>query len=399
MNNEQQPKRKKKRRGERADGRIQVTAQVGVNPDTGKPIRKSFYGKTRTEAERKRDEYLGLSKKGIDVSRSNIFVNQWVDEWIQMYDIDTTEYKAYIDRLRKSIGGMRIKDVTEGMLVQLMNSIKGKSRSCASKQKTIIKQCFHKAYKNRIIQDDPSQDITIPDETTSGTHRTLERWEIEAILNNWRIHPAGKWAMLMLFCGLRRGEMIALQWDCIDMKQRTLTVKRSASRSGSQFAILDKTKTPAGMRTIPVCDELYFMLCETPESEREGFVCKTATGYPITNQSVWDNWDIYCKAMTCVLNGINPSKTVLRNLSNTNTLTINNAQIQPFKCRMHDLRHTFATMLYNAGVDMKSAQYYLGHADSHITIDLYTHLTEEQKSKSGLKLTKYLDGYAQPPID
>jgi len=63
----------------------------------------------------------------------------------------------------------------------------------------------------------------------------------------------------------------------------------------------------------------------------------------------------------------------------------------------HDLRHTFATGFFEAGVDIKSAQYYLGHADASMTMNLYTHLTEERKNASRATLTDYLDDWLDPP--
>ena len=62
-----------------------------------------------------------------------------------------------------------------------------------------------------------------------------------------------------------------------------------------------------------------------------------------------------------------------------------------FKFTSHDLRHTFATALYDAGVPVKAAQYFLGHADIKITLDLYTHLSRERAAASRNKMVKYLD--------
>lgn len=67
-----------------------------------------------------------------------------------------------------------------------------------------------------------------------------------------------------------------------------------------------------------------------------------------------------------------------------------------FRFQPHDLRHTFATALYDAGVDVKSAQYYLGHADIRVTMDLYTHLSEEREKKSRAVLISFLDGWLAP---
>ena len=70
-----------------------------------------------------------------------------------------------------------------------------------------------------------------------------------------------------------------------------------------------------------------------------------------------------------------------------------------FNVRAHDLRHTFATALFEAGIPAKAAQYYLGHADIRMTLELYTHLSQEKEKATNSQLTGFLDGWLKlsPP--
>ncbi|MEG1844851.1 MAG: tyrosine-type recombinase/integrase, partial [Clostridia bacterium] len=64
-----------------------------------------------------------------------------------------------------------------------------------------------------------------------------------------------------------------------------------------------------------------------------------------------------------------------------------------FSVKAHDLRHTFATALFDAGVPAKAAQYYLGHADIRITLELYTHFSQEREKTTRSQLVGFLDGW------
>lgn len=378
--------KKKRQKGLRGDGRIMVTYTDGRRPD-GKPNKVFFYGQTRAEAEAKKQTYIDEKRGGLTHSDRGTTVNEWVDKWVAMYSIDVDAYAPYITVLRQDMGKRYIRGIREADLVRSLSRYEGRSKSGATKYRMILKQCFHRAYRNHIIPDDPAEDLKLP-EVTVGTHRALDRWEIDLIRENWSVYPAGRWAMIMLFCGLRRGEMIALDWSAIDMDARTLTVCAAASFSDGMTIIHDRTKTPAGMRKLPVCEPLYEMLNATPVAERVGPVCRSATGRQLTHDSVKKNWRTYCRLMTQILNGQEPT---LHQGRRASTDPAPESYERVFSCQQHDLRHTFATMLFEAGISAKDAQYYLGHSDLRMTTELYTHLTEERKNESRSRVTGYLD--------
>ena len=205
---------KRKRKGERKDGLIQVSLQIGRKPD-GKPDRRYFYGKTRAEAEQKRDAFKASLSRGISIEQS-----MTVEEWLNTFKATYREgvNKAYItndnvpyNRLAAAIGKMKIADVREAHLQSALNQTAGMSSSTVTKYLSVIKRVFRKARKNRLIAEDPSEDLARPP-SVKGSHRALERWEVDLILEHWHDYGvrAGLWVLLMLLCGLRRGEVIAL---------------------------------------------------------------------------------------------------------------------------------------------------------------------------------------------
>ena len=373
---------------------MQITYTDGVRPD-GHPNRISFYGRTRTEALEKRERYKREKEQGLAHGERATTVNDWIARWQEAYSVNVSDYAPYINRLKKDLGKKPIRNVSEADLVQSLSAYAGMSSSSALKYRMILKQIFHKAKKNRLIPEDPAEDLPLPDDVTTGTHRALAPWESECILNNWSVYHAGRWAMLMLLCGLRRGEMVALDWDAIDLESRKLTVKASASMRGSVTTVKDRTKTKAGARILPICEPLYQMLVQVPPEERTGPVCRSAKGERITQSSVDRCWKTYCNMMTRILNGEEPDQRGRRRDcagdKYCSSSDDDGGERIVFSCLPHDLRHTYATALYDAGVDIKSAQYYLGHDDVNMTINLYTHLSKIKENEARSSLVNYLD--------
>lgn len=367
----------------RADGRICLTLTVD-----GK--KKYFYGSTRAEAVRKRDEYKARVGAGLIDLPAGTTVAAWMDTWAQVYSIDTRREKTYLDRLREDLGALPLSRVTEAHLVQSLKYYEGKSVSGAKSYRSILSRCFSKAYKNRLIPFNPASDLDLPRTKPKGTHRALEPWEISAIMDHWSCCRAGLWAMLMLLCGIRRGEMLALTWDHVDLKARTITVAQTGVIRGNRVEIEQRAKTLSGLRTLPICAPLAAALETVPPNKRTGLVCLSAQSKPLTQIAFSRGWDTFNSAMTHVLNGEKPIRPGRRT---------DKEKAEPqkprvaFSVRPHDLRHTFATILYDAGVDAKSAAYLLGHSDFRLTLDLYTHLSQDRARQSAAALTGFLDDY------
>lgn len=389
----------RKRKGERPDGLIQVSLQIGYKED-GRPDRKYFYGHTRAEAERKRDEYKARLAAGL-VLDPDITVEQWVNIFLGTYRTRVNE--AYLKgdatpymRLAERLGKMRVVDVRETDLQKALNEVSGMSYSTVDKYRQAIKRLFERARKNKIISDNPAEDLIMP-AYEKGSHRALERWEVELILANWNTPAshAGLWVLLMLLCGLRRGEMMALKWDAIDLNARTLEVKAVAVISGGSVLIEERAKTDAGLRVLPICQVLYAALLSVPEEKREGFVCLSAKGKQLTESAVSRALDTFCKVLERILNGEPPTqrgrRTDLERKKAEKEKSLPAKERKQFSFTAHDLRHTYATALYDAGVPVKAAQYFLGHADIRITLELYTHLSKERESASRNQMVRYLD--------
>lgn len=353
---------------------------------SGKRIRKKFTGATREEALVRKAEYERERAIGLHTYSDRMTVSEWIEVWEQNYldkihGQNAVSYRIYIQRLIDEIGSMRIRDVRNIHLRRCMRAVAGMSRSSITKYRMVIRQVFSRARQNKVIADDPSEYTEMP-EGTRGKHRALESWEIDHVLANWRASRAGLWMMIMMLAGLRRGEMIALDWDAVDIENRTITVRRSAEIISNTAIVKPVTKTEAGMRAVPICTPLYDALNTIPEQKRSGPVCVDTRGNRLSGSSFANGMASFNKVMEQLLNGEAPDP---------NAREPGKTQRKSFSIRAHDLRYTFATLIYESGVDVKTAMFYLGHADVRMTMNLYTQFSTEKRNAARAQAISFLD--------
>jgi integrase len=184
---------------------------------------------------------------------------------------------------------------------------------------------------------------------------------------------------LAFMSGLRRGELLALRWRNIDLKAGTLHVRQTLVRArnhdeGRTQIVFSEPKTPQSRRTIPIPDECLTALKQHKARQAEE---KLMLG---------DGYEDY-GLVFCLPNGkpIDP-----RNFNRRFSQVLQQAGLPHI--RLHDSRHTFATLLLEHGVSPKVVQTMLGHSSAKITLDIYSHISLELEKQAADKLNAALTG-------
>ena len=370
--------RKKKEK----NGLYRKNLVVGKKAD-GSYIRKSVYGKTIKELDQKVAEVTQQLNHGIHVWENSMTFRELANIWFEQYNIEVGENWKYSqgnmikNYLIPSLGEMRICDLRQLHLQTIIRSLskKGLATSTMKKVKQLATQIMQVAVGSDLIMRNPFAEVKVPKKDPTK-RRPLTEKEIALITDNWRGHNLGSMAMIMLYCGLRRGEAMALDWTNIDFEKKIIHVTKAASTVKNK-TIIKKPKLEAGIRDIPIPKVLFKVLMEIRKPS--GFVCTNTNGGMLTESSYMRQWDSFRNYLNVCAGGRNGSGKYLKRITVIDNITA------------HMLRHTYASMLFDANVDVKSAQKFLGHADIEVTLEIYTHLSEMKEEKSIESLDKHLD--------
>ena len=262
------------KKAKRADNRYEVSVTLGYGDD-GKRIRKSFYGATQQEAKKKRDAFMERRQAGLEKPDDSL--HGWIMKWVKTSSASVGMRKSnemFAKKLDAVLGKMNISDIRMIDITGFAQSMTSYSYSTVKSIKRVTNKIFQDAVRNRIINYNPTDGVKW-DYAFKGTHRALEGWEKALIVENHQANRAGRWALLMLLAGLRRGEALAIQWEDIDMENNVIHVTK-AIHFESNAAVVSTTKTEAGVRDVPLLPQLKAAL--SLYEPRTGPVCLGASG-------------------------------------------------------------------------------------------------------------------------
>lgn len=363
--------------------------QITYVDSAGNTCRKRLTARTDREMDEKIKQFnrsIGRGTVGFDTST---LLSAWSVYWLEASKSSSVkpttyrDYKALINRLNDALGSRTVSSITPMELQFILSSVGGMSTSLIRKYRNIIKAVFDAAEQNGLVNKSPAAHLECP-KGTKGTHRALTDAERIACMRVSATHRFGLCAMLMLYAGLRRGEAVYFDVDRdVDFSAGTLTVRGACWFDGNQGKD-GSTKTAAGERTITIFAPLLPFL----EAHRgKGRAFQTANNGPVTKTAFRRAWESYLTAVSNEQNGFIKRWPKLDDSGNP--LPYIESDI-----RTHDFRHTFATMLFDAGVDVKTAQYLLGHADISVTLSIYTHLSNLKQAQSISKAQEHFKSMA-----
>ncbi len=349
----------------RSDGRWEGRYTVGHDPVTGKQIFKNVLGRTQAEVKEKLKKAISNTSK-LDFSKSGKYtVGQWMDVWFENYaqlkvrPSSHQTYKGYIkNHIKPHIGDIPIekltslelqkfyrKLLTEGRVPRIESEKhpKGLSVKTVRNINQVISSAMDMAVEQKIILTNPTKSCALPKVEHKEMH-TLPAEQLSAFLREAKESGVYELYYLALATGLRRGELLGLKWDDIDLTNGVIHVHRQVARVNGEVREAP-LKTNNAYRSIAISPDAVKMLTEIKKRKLSDYVFPSPSGGPISPDSV--------------------RHMLHRVLKRAGLPAI----------RFHDLRHTFATLALQNGVDIKTVSGMLGHFSAGFTLDTYAHVT------------------------
>ena len=357
----------------RKDGRWEGRYTAGHDPATGKTIYKNVLGKTQTEVKEKLKRAIEDSAK-LDMSKVGQYtVGQWMDVWFENYakikvrPSSHQTYRGYIENhIKPNIGSIPLNKLTSLELQKLYKKLlgngrverieskkqpKGLSAKTVRNINQIISSALNLAIEQRLILTNPANACALP----NLEHREMKTLPVEQLTSFLReAKESGVFEMyyIELATGLRRGELLGLKWSDIDLEHGSLRVQRQIARIDGEI-VEAPLKTKNAYRTLPLsADAIDVLKAQKKKCSNSQYVFPSPTGGPISPDSV-----------------LHMLHRVLKRAGLP-------------KVRFHDLRHTFATLALQNGVDIKTVSGMLGHFSAGFTLDTYAHVTTSAQKEA-----------------
>ncbi len=279
-----------------------------------------------------------------------------------------------------------LRSITATDVQRLYNTLAGYSQSHINKFASAIRSIFRAALQDGVVIRSPAE-MAQPPKGEAGSHRALEIWERELIETTYAEHDFGPAAMVMLYTGLRRGEVLYLDVDRdADFQKKTLTVRGAVSFCKGNCGMVTEGKTVNARRTIPIADPLAEAL-----RGHHGLLLTKENGGMMSQAAFERKYQSYITFLERKLNGY-PRCQYGRTRAHK-ALLAEGKPLPPFReidIRCHDFCVTFCTTCYNAGIPPKTIQVWMGHADTKLVMDVYTKLTVEKEQADALRLNNFL---------
>lgn len=314
---------------------------------------KYFYGKTKAEVLKKLQSFKEEEERGA-------LFRDVAEEWWEDHEKEVvpTTHQGYSGRYKRALecfGDMPIKDITPNDILDLLNDMKKEqySKKTVSAQKNVLNMIFNYAIisPKYVLTVNPCSAISLPSGLSKKKRNLPTNEELRIVESSEWLFP-----FFLLYTGCRRGEALALRYEDIDWDRKIIHINKAVGYK-HHIPYIKDTKTEAGCRDVILLDKLAKRL----PKKKHGLIFPNPQG-EVWYESVIDKkWQKWREA-----NGI--------------TLTA------------HQLRHGYATILFEAGLEVKDAQYLLGHSSAAITQDIYTHIRTERQERNADKLNKYLNG-------
>ena len=382
----------KKRKGgegtirQRVDGRWEGRYVIGYD-DKGYPKTKNVLAKTKRECAEKLQklkEELGGIKS--DKVKPDMRFGDWLEYWYETHSkpkIRATTQLGYESRIRlhivPEIGNIPLNKLTQNDLQQFYARLKKNGRKSLTEyygeglSDRMVRMChatcrtaLEKAVQEGLIRTNPAIGCKLPPKRAREM-QVLDRDELQRFLIQAQSEGYYELFLLDLSTGLRRGELMALQWDDLDFETGVLNVNKQVYPVNGELQF-SEPKTKNSIRKIVLPSAVVEVLREYKKTvnSRWMFPSPVKEDFPITPGVVRSRLQLILERAGCK------------------------------HVRFHDLRHTFATLALQNGMDVKTLSAMLGHVSAATTLDIYTHITDDMQRTAAANIDRGI-GKAAPP--
>ena len=373
---------------QRADGRWEGRYVIGYD-DRGYPKTKSVLAKTKRECAEKLQklkEELGGIKS--DKVKPGMHFADWLEYWYDNHSkpkLRITTQANYENCIRlhisPEIGHIPLNKLSQNDLQQFYARLKKNGRKKLTEKygeglsdrmvrmcHAVCRSALEKAVRDELIRTNPAIGCKLPPKRAREM-QVLDRDELQRFLIQAQAEGYYELFLLDLATGLRRGELLALQWDDLDFKTGVLNIDKQVYEVHGELQF-SKPKTKNSIRKIVLPPAVVEVLWEyrTRVHSRWMFPSPVKEDMPLTPGAVRARLQLILEHAQCK------------------------------QVRFHDLRHTFATLALQNGMDVKTLSAMLGHVSAATTLDIYTHITDDMQRTAAANIDRGI-GKATPQED
>ena len=393
---------------QRADGTWEARFIVGHDPGTGKPVRKSVYGKAQKEVRQKLAQAVAAVDNKAYREPCKMTLGEWLDIWADTYleGVKPRTVKIYRDDIRLHIkpylAAVKLGELDTHTVQKYFNTLltSGKKVPIRDKAGKIVKKdgktvyemaplsaktvknvhgvlhgALRQAVINRYIPLNPADgDFCKLPKVQKEEIKPLDEKQIADFMKAIQGNRFEDAFLVTLFTGLRQGELLGLTWDCVGFDNGILTINKQMQlhqdKDMKAYQLVptknSKARTITAAPFVMEClrhrkiEQAKERLLAGPLWQQSGLVFTDATGNHITKPTLYR---AFKKAA---------------------------ASIGRPDARFHDLRHSYAVAALRSGDDIKTVQGNLGHATAAFTLDVYGHVTDQMKQDSASRMEQFI---------
>ena len=290
----------------------------------------------------------------------------------------TQSYKPHVERAVAHFGDRYIKDITPDEIQAYIDFLAAQrfAKDTVRRSRNVLNMIFNHEITSpgSLVRINPCAAVKIPKGLTKTRREPPTEDQIVKVTPD---SDFGLFAYFLLYTGLRRGELLALQWQDIDTENHVIHVRQVATYASNQPAVKGRAKTAAGMRDVALVDRLESVL---PKG-RKGYVFGGEK--PLSATQFRKGWLQWCRSV-----GLAEAEVKTHKGKNGHQYT--KTKWKPL-VTPHQFRHEYASMLEDAKISEFAAKGQLGHSSIIVTKDVYTHIRELKAGKNVAQdLNKYL---------